>query len=206
MCIHVSTSRWSPRFLRESQDVLPAPTLELMAERFACGLRSHLANELRAAGSQASDDGVDVVDRKCDMADARGVRRRVPVAAPARRGVKLRQLEPAVAAMTKTDNVVRSLLKSHSRLEPIVSRVPRISQRCTNRGGRELLCGRTHAQPKTRNRVRHDSCSPTLHSTPRNAVRPTSLSPQLHLDDFAGLSAHHRGERPGPRARPLPCL
>jgi hypothetical protein len=31
------------------------------------------------------------------MADARGVRRRVPVAAPARRGVKPRQLEPSVA-------------------------------------------------------------------------------------------------------------
>jgi hypothetical protein len=37
---------------------------------------------LRAAGSQASDDGVDVGDCECDMADARGVRRRVPVAAP----------------------------------------------------------------------------------------------------------------------------
>ena len=31
------------------------------------------------------------------MAEARGVRRRVPVAALARRGVKLRQLEPSVA-------------------------------------------------------------------------------------------------------------
>src|SRR6266576_5065485 len=56
----------------------------------------HLANELRAAGSQASDDGVDVVDCECEMADARGVRRRVPVAAGARRGVKLHQLEPSV--------------------------------------------------------------------------------------------------------------
>jgi hypothetical protein len=57
----------------------------------------HLANELRAAGSHAGDDGVDVVDCECDMADARGVRRRVPVAARARRGVKLHQLEPAMA-------------------------------------------------------------------------------------------------------------
>jgi hypothetical protein len=31
----------------------------------------HLANELRAAGSQASDDGVDVLDCECEMADAR---------------------------------------------------------------------------------------------------------------------------------------
>ena len=49
----------------------------------------HLANELRAVGSQASDDGVDVVDCECEMADARGVRPRVPVAAPDRRGVEL---------------------------------------------------------------------------------------------------------------------
>jgi hypothetical protein len=46
---------------------------------------------------QASDDSVDVVDCECDMTDARGVRRRVPVAAPARRGVTLRLLEPSVA-------------------------------------------------------------------------------------------------------------
>jgi hypothetical protein len=46
-------------------------------------------------GSQAG--GVDVVDREGEMADARGVRRRVPVAAQAGRGVKLDQLEPSVA-------------------------------------------------------------------------------------------------------------
>jgi hypothetical protein len=44
----------------------------------------HLANELPAVGAQASYDGVDVVDCECEMADARGVRRRVPVAAPPR--------------------------------------------------------------------------------------------------------------------------
>src|SRR5215210_4735286 len=62
----------------------------------------HLANELRAAGSQAGDDGFDVVDCEGDVADARGVGRRVPVAAPARRGVKLRQLEPSVAVRVCT--------------------------------------------------------------------------------------------------------
>src|SRR5437763_11475163 len=63
-----------------------------VAEPIAVFVALHLANELRAAGSQASD-GVDVVDCECDMADARGVRRSVQVAARARRGVKLRQLE-----------------------------------------------------------------------------------------------------------------
>ena len=46
----------------------------------------HLADELRTAAPQASNDGVDVADRECDMADARGVRRRVPVAAPPQPG------------------------------------------------------------------------------------------------------------------------
>ncbi len=68
-----------------------------VAEPIAVFVALHLANELRAAGSQAGDDGVDVVDCECDMAEARGVRGRVPVAARARRGVKLDQLEPAVA-------------------------------------------------------------------------------------------------------------
>src|SRR6266536_3065542 len=67
-----------------------------VAEPIAVFVALHLANELRAAGLQASDDSVDVVDCECDMADAGGVRRRVPVAAPARRGVKPRQLEPSV--------------------------------------------------------------------------------------------------------------
>src|SRR6202158_1692379 len=68
-----------------------------VAEPITVFVALHLANELRAAGSQASDEGVDVVDCECDMADARGGARRVPVAAPARRGVKLRQLEWSVA-------------------------------------------------------------------------------------------------------------
>ena len=67
------------------------------AEPMAVFVALHLANELRAAGSQASDEGVDVVECECNMGDARGVRQRVPVAAPAGWGVKLRQLEPSVA-------------------------------------------------------------------------------------------------------------
>src|SRR5437867_3548319 len=68
-----------------------------VAEPIAVFVLLHLANERRAAGSQAGDDGVDVVDCECEMAEAWGVRRRMPVAARARRGVKLRQLEPSVA-------------------------------------------------------------------------------------------------------------
>src|SRR5439155_23089100 len=40
----------------------------------------HLVDELTAAGSHAGDGSVDVVDCECEMADAQGVRRRVPVA------------------------------------------------------------------------------------------------------------------------------
>jgi hypothetical protein len=54
-----------------------------MAEPIDVVVVLHLANELPAVGSYARDGGVDVVDCQCEMADARGVRRRVPVAAPA---------------------------------------------------------------------------------------------------------------------------
>src|SRR5919197_1152699 len=54
-----------------------------VAEPIAVFVTLHLANELRAAGSQAGADGVDVVDFECEMADARGVRRRVSVTARA---------------------------------------------------------------------------------------------------------------------------
>jgi hypothetical protein len=40
-----------------------------------------LADELSSAGSQASDDGVDVLDDECDVADTRGVGRGVAVVA-----------------------------------------------------------------------------------------------------------------------------
>jgi hypothetical protein len=40
----------------------------------------HFVDELTAAGSHAGDGSVDVVDCECDMADAQGVRWRVPVA------------------------------------------------------------------------------------------------------------------------------
>jgi hypothetical protein len=40
----------------------------------------HLANELSAASSHGGDGGVEVVGCECEMADARRVRRRVPVA------------------------------------------------------------------------------------------------------------------------------
>src|SRR5919109_4269628 len=90
-----------------------------VAEPIAVFVALHLANELRAAGSQASDDGVDVVDRECDMEDARGVRRRVPVAAPARRGVKLRQLEPSVAVRSLQHRDLRAdALETHHAVHP----------------------------------------------------------------------------------------
>jgi hypothetical protein len=41
------------------------------AEPITVFVALHLANELRAAGSQASDDGVDVVHCECDVTDAR---------------------------------------------------------------------------------------------------------------------------------------
>ncbi len=56
-----------------------------VAEPVAVLVALQLADELSAAGSQAGDDGVDVFDDESDMADARCVRRRVPVAGLGRR-------------------------------------------------------------------------------------------------------------------------
>src|ERR671936_314585 len=79
----------------------------------------HLANELPAARSHAGDGGVDIVDCECDMADARSVRRSVPVAAPARRGVKLRQLEPSVAVRGLQHHDLRAdALETHHAVHP----------------------------------------------------------------------------------------
>ncbi len=68
-----------------------------VAEPVTVFVASHLANEFRAAGSQPGDGGVDVVDCECDTADTQGVRWRVHVVAPGRRGVELHQFEPSMA-------------------------------------------------------------------------------------------------------------
>src|SRR5262249_621991 len=57
----------------------------------------HPADELGAIGPQASDDGVAIVHREGDVADARGVRGSARVTVLARRGVELQQLETSVA-------------------------------------------------------------------------------------------------------------
>jgi hypothetical protein len=46
-----------------------------VTEPIAVLVLRHLANELRAAGSQASDDGVDVVDQRASGAEGRIGRR-----------------------------------------------------------------------------------------------------------------------------------
>ena len=48
-----------------------------VAEPIAVFVGLDLANQLPAVGSQTGDGGVDVVDCECEMAEARGVRRRV---------------------------------------------------------------------------------------------------------------------------------
>src|SRR5215217_735585 len=67
-----------------------------VAQPVAVPVALQLADELRAAGLQAGDGGVDVVDGERDVAKARGVGRRVAVAARRRGRVELDQLEPSV--------------------------------------------------------------------------------------------------------------
>jgi hypothetical protein len=56
-----------------------------------------LTDKFSAAGSQASNDTVDVLAGECEVADTRRVRRRVPVVALVRRRVELDELESSVA-------------------------------------------------------------------------------------------------------------
>src|SRR3954451_10872788 len=65
-----------------------------VAEPEAVPVVDELADEL---GPQAAERVLDVVDREAEVAQAPGVRRRVPGVAHGRRCVELDQLEPAVA-------------------------------------------------------------------------------------------------------------
>jgi hypothetical protein len=68
---------------------------------------------------QPGDGGVDVIDGECDTADTQGVRRRVPVAAPGRRGVKLHQFEPSMAVRSLQHRDVHAdALEPHHTVHP----------------------------------------------------------------------------------------
>jgi hypothetical protein len=68
---------------------------------------------------QPGDGGVDVIDGECDTADTQGVRRRVPVAAPGRRGVKLHQFEPSMAVRSLQHRYVHAdALEPHHTVHP----------------------------------------------------------------------------------------
>src|ERR1700710_1937374 len=80
----------------------------------------HLAYELRTVGTQAGEGGVEVVYRECEMADAGGVGRRLRVAAPARRGMELHQLEPCVTVRSLHHRELRPHpLEAHYAVHPI---------------------------------------------------------------------------------------
>ena len=89
------------------------------AEPVAVLVALQLADELRAAGSQAGKDGVDVLDGECDVANARRVRRRVPVVGLARRRVELHQLQSSVAVRSLHHRSVRpDALEPHDAIHP----------------------------------------------------------------------------------------
>src|SRR5262249_12985832 len=68
-----------------------------VAEPIEVFVTLHLADELRAPGTEAGDHGVDVVDRECDVPDTRGVRWGVSVAVQALRCMELHEFEATVA-------------------------------------------------------------------------------------------------------------
>src|SRR5215470_16528528 len=80
----------------------------------------HLADEVRATGSQAGDHGVDVVDRACDVPDAWGVRGRMPVAVRALGCMELHQFEATVAVWALHHRDLNpDSLEPHNAVHPI---------------------------------------------------------------------------------------
>ena len=91
---------------------------------------------------KAGDDGVDVLDGECDMADARGVRRRVPVAAFGRRGVEFRQLESSVAVRgLQHRDLCPDAVEPHDAVHPAALDRP-LAQQLESELDEELGCGR----------------------------------------------------------------
>jgi hypothetical protein len=144
----LAAGRTLSRYARPAQDD-PLRVTEV-AESLAVLVALQLANELRAAGPQASDDSVDVVDGECDMADARGVRARVRVAGPTRRSVKnsVSSSRPwpsgvctiAISARTPTSPTTRSTQLPSTGPHPAAS--VRARRRTLSRpGGRRPRCG-----------------------------------------------------------------
>lgn len=78
-----------------------------VAETVAVLVALQPTDESSAAGSQAGNDGVDVLGGECDVADTRRVRRGVPVVVLHSRPVDLRQLESSVAIRSLHDRNVR---------------------------------------------------------------------------------------------------
>jgi hypothetical protein len=78
-----------------------------------------LADELRATGPQAGDDGVDVLDGGGDVAETRRVGRRVPVVALVRRRVELHELESSVTVRSLHHRTVNAdALEPHDAIHP----------------------------------------------------------------------------------------
>jgi hypothetical protein len=113
-----------------------------VAEPVAVLVALQLADELSAAGSQAGDDGVDVFDGECYMADARCVRRLVPVAALGRRRVEFRQLKSSVAVRGLQERDLRpDAVEPHDAVHPAaLDRGP--SLQLESKFDEELGCGR----------------------------------------------------------------
>src|SRR5262249_4227440 len=90
-----------------------------VAEPVAVLVALELADELCAAGSPTGDDSVDVFDGECEMAEARRVRRRVPVAALGRGRAELDQLESSVAVRGLQDRgVCPDAVEPHDAVHP----------------------------------------------------------------------------------------
>jgi hypothetical protein len=163
-----------------------------VAEPVAVLVALQLADELSAAGSQAGDDGVDVFDGERYMADARRVRRRVPIAALCRRRVEFRQLESSVAIRGLQErDLCPDAVEPHDAVHPAALDPP-ASVQLESKFDEELGRGREVVNhdpdvihPLDRHALYGNESRPTI-SQPRSAERPGAGVPD-RLDGHIAL-------------------
>ena len=112
-----------------------------VAEPVAVLVSPQLSDELGAAGAQAGDNRFDVFDSEGDMADARCVRRLVPVAALGRWCVEFRQLESPVAVRGLQErDLCPDAFEPHDAVHPATLDWP-FSLQFESKLDEELSCG-----------------------------------------------------------------
>jgi hypothetical protein len=170
-----------------------------VAEPVAVLVAFQLADELSAAGSHAGDDRVDVFDDESDMADARCVRRRVPVAGLGRRCVEFdsssRAWPSGVCSMAISDRTPSSPT-TRSTQRPSTDPSPCSSSPSSTKNS--IAAARSSTTMPTWSILRIVMCSMVRNPGSSRGARPEKPRRRLHL--------HYRSSGPFGSAATTPDL